>query len=288
MSVMVRAYYKLVKPGVLYGNVLTAAAGFLLASKGSIDWWLFVATIVGTTLVIAAACVLNNYLDQDIDSAMERTKKRPLLTGEVSGRGALVFCAVLFALGMAVLLLWVNYLVVAIGLTGFVTYVWLYGALSKRRSIHGTLVGSVSGAAPILAGYVAVTNHIDLGAGLVFAILFIWQMPEFYSIAIYRRDEYKKAKVPVISVVKGVKHTKLQIQIYLIAFTVAVASLTFAGYTGQTYFVIMMALCFYWLWLGVKSLKTTDNNKWSRKVFHHSLIVLLVFSLLISIDAWLP
>jgi protoheme IX farnesyltransferase len=175
---MIEAYYRLTKPGVLFGNVITAAAGFLLASKGTIDWLLFLATIVGTTLVIAAACVLNNYLDQDIDSVMERTKKRPLLTGDVSERGALIFCAVLFAIGFFILAFWVNYLVGAIGLVGFVTYVWLYGAMSKRRSIQGTLVGSVSGAMPIFAGYDAVAGQIDLGAILVFAILYIWQMPE--------------------------------------------------------------------------------------------------------------
>lgn len=285
---MVNAYYRLTKPGVLYGNVLTAAAGFFLASKGSIDFGLFVATILGTTCVIAAACVLNNYLDQDIDSVMERTKKRPLLTGEVSSRGALLFCAGLFTIGFFILSVWVNYLVVAIGLIGFVTYVWLYGALSKRRSIHGTLVGSVSGALPILAGYVAATNNIDVGAVLLFAILFIWQMPEFYSIAIYRRDEYKKAKVPVISVVKGVRHTKIHIFLYLIAFTVCALLLAVAGYAGYAYSVIMTALCAYWLWLGWKSFSATDDNRWSRKVFHHALIVLLAFSFLISIDAWLP
>ena len=283
-----KALYRLTKPGVLYGNVLTAAAGFLLASKGSIDWWLFLATIVGTTLVIAAACVLNNFLDQDIDSKMERTKKRPLIAGEVSGHGALIFCLILFISGFLILLLWANYLVVAIGLAGFVTYVWLYGALSKRRSVHGTLVGSVSGAAPILAGYCAVTNDIDVGAALLFTILFIWQMPEFYSIAIYRRSEYKKAGIPVISVVKGVEYTKVQIFLYLIAFTASVLLLTVAGYTGYTYLVVMSVLCAYWLWLGWKSFSAKDDNHWSRKVFHHSLIVLLAFSFLISVDSWLP
>lgn len=285
---MIGAYYRLVKPGVLYGNVLTAAAGFFLASKGSVDWWLFAATIIGTTLVIASACALNNYLDRDIDSLMERTKTRPSVTGAVSGRRAVIFAAVLSILGMVVLYFWVNLLVVGIGLAGFVVYVWLYGAFSKRRSIHGTLVGSVSGAAPILAGYVAVTNVIDLGAVLVFAILFVWQMPEFYSIAIYRRDEYKKAKVPVISVVKGIRHTKGQIMFYLVAFTIFVAALAAYGYAGYTYFAVMMALCAYWLWLGVKSLRSRNDGYWSRRVFRHSLVVLLIFSLLVSVEAWLP
>ena len=284
----IREYYALTKPGVLYGNVITAAAGFFLASQGDINWLLFLATILGTTLVIASACVLNNYLDQDIDSKMARTKQRPLIAGTVSGRGAVIFSISLGVMGILILLVWVNLHVVSIGVAGFITYVLLYGMLSKRLSIHGTLVGSVSGAAPILAGYVAVTNSIDLGAALVFAALFLWQMPEFYSIAIYRRDEYKAAKVPVITVIKGIKHTKIQILFYLVAFVVATLMLTLAGYTGYTYAFVMGVLGLYWLWLGCKSLVATDDNLWSRKVFRHSLVILLAFSFMISIDTWLP
>lgn len=285
---MIGAYYRLVKPGVLYGNVLTTVAGFLLASKGSIDWWLFLATITGTSLVIAAACVLNNYLDQDIDSVMERTKKRPLIAGEVSGRGALIFCAGLLISGLIVLFLWVNYLVLFVGVAGFIIYVWLYGAWSKRQSVHGTLVGSISGAAPILAGYVAVANDIDIAAVLLFAILFIWQMPEFYSIAIFRQKEYKRAGVPVISVVKGIKQTKTQILFYIITFVVTTILLTAFGYTGYTYLVVMTSLGLYWIWLGIKGQSATDDVAWARKAFHYSLNVLLIFSLMISIDSWLP
>lgn len=156
MKNTVKKYYSLTKPGVLYGNVLTAVAGFLLASAHfkQFDGWLFVATIFGTTLVIAAACVLNNYLDRDIDSVMQRTKTRAIASGQIPGQHAIIMSAVLGIVGISTLILWVNWLVVAIGVAGFITYVWLYGALSKRKSIHGTLVGSISGAAPILAGYV--------------------------------------------------------------------------------------------------------------------------------------
>ncbi len=273
---------------MLYGNVLTAAAGFLLASRGNVDWLLFISVIIGTSLVIASACVMNNYLDQDIDKKMERTKKRPLIAGEVSGVGAVIFSVVLGIVGTMILYVWVNVLVVVIGLLGFVTYVVLYGMLSKRMSIHGTLVGSVSGAAPILAGYVAVVDRIDLGALILFVILFLWQMPEFYAIAVYRRQEYKAAGVPVISVVKGIDHTKRQILLYLVAFTLAILALPVAGYVGYTYLLCMTALCLYWVWLGAKGLAIKNNDDWGRKVFRHSLVVLLVFSLLISVDAWLP
>ncbi|HEX5455775.1 MAG TPA: heme o synthase [Candidatus Saccharimonadales bacterium] len=283
-------YYQLTKPRVTYGNVLTAVAGFLLGCGyfKTFDLLLFIATIVGMTLVIASACVLNNVLDQDIDRIMERTKTRGVASGEVAGLPATVFSAVLGLIGIFILAVWVNGLVVAIGIAGFIIYVWLYGALSKRKSVHGTAVGSVSGAAPILAGYVAVSGRIDAAAVLLFLMLFFWQFPEFYSIGIYRKKEYAAAKVPIMPVVKGVKNTKLQIFIYTVAFVVTSLLLTIYGYTGWIYFIIMAALGLYWLRLAAEGLRTKDSDKWARRMFHFSLIILLSLSLMLSIGAILP
>ena len=284
----VRQYYKLTKPGVLYGNAITAAAGFLLASKGDIDWLLFVWLNLGTTLVIASACVLNNFLDQDIDRLMERTKKRPLIQGDVSGKGAVIFSIVLGLTGIGLLYATTNWLVVLIGIIGFVDYVVLYGMLSKRLSMHGTLVGSISGATPILAGYVAVTGAIDIGAILVFAILFLWQMPEFYSISVYRRKEYKAARIPVISVVRGVKRTKLHVAAYTLLFTVCIFLLAITGYADWVYVFVIGGMSLYWLWLALVGLRSKDDDKWARKMFRFSLIILLAFCAIISLEAYLP
>lgn len=290
MTSKIKTYYSLTKPGVLYGNALTAAAGFLLASsnKGLFDFWLFIALCLGSTLIIASACVINNYLDQDIDSKMARTKKRALVQGEIEGRNAVIFSVLLGAIGLLILMLFTNTLVVLVGIGGFLVYVVFYGMLSKRLSVHGTLVGSISGAAPILAGYVAVAGTIDLGAVLVFLILFLWQMPEFYSIAIYRRKEYAAASVPVMSVVKGIKSTKIQIFIYTVLFVISTLLLSIFGYTGYIYLVIMAVLGLYWIWLGFKGLRATNSDAWARKMFKFSLIILLVFCGLISVDALLP
>jgi heme o synthase len=283
-----KEYYSLTKPGVLYGNALTAAAGFLLAANGHIDFWLFLSLVVGSTLVIASACVLNNFLDQDIDSKMARTKKRAIVAGEVKGRDAVVLSILLGLVGLAVLVAWTNWLVVIVGIIGFVDYVVFYGMLSKRLSIHGTLVGSISGAAPILAGYVAVTGAIDIGAIIVFAVMFLWQMPEFYSIAIYRMKEYKAAGVPVISVIKGKEHTRLQIFFYTVAFVISTLLLTAYGYAGYSYFVVMGLLGAYWIWLGVVGFKAKDIDAWARRMFRFSLIVLLAFCAMISLEWLLP
>ena len=283
-----KEYYSLAKPGVLYGNALTAAAGFLLAARGHIDVWLFLALVVGSTLVIASACVLNNFLDQDIDSKMARTKKRAIVAGKVKGRDAVVLSILLGLAGLAILIAWTNWLVVIVGIIGFVDYVVLYGMLSKRLSIHGTLVGSISGAAPILAGYVAVSGVIDAGAIIAFAAMFLWQMPEFYSIAIYRLKEYKAASVPVISVVKGAEHTRLQIFFYTVAFVISTLLLTPFGYEGISYFVVMGLLGAYWLYLAIIGFQAKDIDAWARRMFRFSLIILLAFCAMISIGWLLP
>lgn len=284
----IKAYYSLTKPGVLYGNVITAVAGFLLAANGHVAWGLFLATLVGITLVIASACVVNNYLDQDIDKIMARTKTRAIVSGLIPGGNAVIFGVTLGIIGFAILALQTSALVTVLAAVGFFDYVVLYGMLSKRMSMHGTLVGSISGAIPILVGYCAAAGQFDVGAFLVFAILFVWQMPEFYSIAIFRQKEYKAAGVPVITVVKSIKYTKAQILSYTISFVSLTLMLTFAGYTGIMYLIIMALAGLYWIWLAVKGINTSNNDKWARKMFHFSINILLLFSVLISINAWLP
>lgn len=285
---MLRAYYELIKPRVMYGNLITTIAGFLFAADGKMDWALFAATTVGTAMVISSACVINNFLDQDIDAKMDRTQNRPLITGEVSGKGAVLFGAALGLFGFMLLILFTNWWVVGTGLFGWIVYVWLYGALGKRQSVHGTLVGSLSGAAPILAGYVAVTNQLDAAAILLFLILFLWQMPEFYSISIYRRREYAAAGIPVSGVVRGVASTKRQIFVYTILTVICALLLAATPLAGWTYFVVMLIFSFRWLQLTAEGLLTKEDDTWARRNFHFSLVILIVFSLIISINPWLP
>lgn len=281
------ALYRLTKPGVTYGNLITTVAGYLFAANGVINWVVFIALTVGTWAVIASACVINNYLDQDIDAIMERTKQRPLLTGEVTGRQAVVLGTVLGIAGTVILALWTNWWVVGVGLGGWIVYVWLYGALGKRQSVHGTLVGSVSGAAPILAGYVAVSNGLDAAAILLFLILFFWQMPEFYSISIFRRDEYARAGVPVSSVIRGIDATKKQIMVYTILTVACMLLLGATPLTGFTYFIVALVLSARWLQIAAEGLVNKDSHDWAKRNFHYALVVLVAFSLIISINPYL-
>lgn len=285
---MLKAYYRLTKPGIIYGNLLTAVGGFLLASRGHIDWLLFLSLAAGTSLIIGSACVFNNYRDIDIDSVMARTKKRALPSAVIEEEYALAFGSVLGLLGLVILILGTNRLTVLVGVLGFVSYVWWYTSL-KRKTVHATLVGSLPGATSILAGYVAVTDHLDLGAWLLFAVMFIWQMPHFYAISIFRREDYAAAGVPVMSVAKGIPATVKQIFWYSLAFAIAVALLALYGYASFTFFVVMTSVSLYWIWVGLKGFRENiDSTRWARKMFGTSLIVVLALSLMLSIDTWLP
>lgn len=280
-----KLYLSLTKPGVMIGNAISAAAGFLLAAGNDINIPLFLFIATGSTLIISSACVLNNYFDRDIDSVMTRTKKRAIASGQIPGRNAVVLGVTLGLAGFLILLFHSNMYVFVLGAIGFVDYLVLYGMLGKRKSMHGTLIGSISGAIPILAGYVGARGQIDIGGVLAFLVIFFWQMPEFYSIAIYRHDEYKRAKVPVISVVKGIRTTKIHILIYTILFIVSTILLYFHSQVGTAYLVIMGALDLWWLKLAIQGLKATDSDKWARKMFRFSLIILLTFCLMISLTS---
>ena len=283
----VQAYYRLTKPGIIYGNSFTTIGAFLLASKGHADIMLLIATLLGVALIIGSGCVYNNYIDRGIDKKMARTKGRALVQGTIPGKHALIFASILSLLGFAALGVFVNLLTVYLGVLGLFFYVVLYG-ISKRKTVYGTIVGSVSGALPPVAGYCAVTGHFDTGALILFLILTFWQMPHFYAIAMYRHDDYASAGLPVLPVSKGMHTAKIHILAYSFGFLLAATALTIFGYTGYTYTVIMTVLSLVWLWKGISGFKIADDARWGRKMFLFSLIVLTSFSVLISLDSFLP
>lgn len=282
---MFKTYYSLTKPGIIYGNLIPAIAGFFLASKGHLfNIPLFIAMIVGTSLIIGSGCVFNNYIDRFIDAKMSRTKHRALVTGKISEKNALVFGTVLGIAGSFVLFSFTNILTAVIGLVGFFVYVVVYG-MEKRRSSFGTIVGSIAGATPPLAGYCAVTNTIDMGAILLFLFLVFWEMPHFYGIAMYRLQDYKAAGIPVLPAISGIKATKIHILFYTIAAVVTSLLLFFFGYTGYVYFVIAAILGIYWIWLCIKGFWIKDDKKWARQLFLFSLIILTALCVVMTIDS---
>lgn len=264
-----------------------ATAGFLLAGGRHIDWTALLALLLGTGLVIGSACVFNNYIDRGIDAKMARTKNRALVNHKIPVSAALFYGSLLGAIGTVILAAGTNWLTVTIGLTGFVFYVGVYGYF-KRRTIHGTLIGSISGAMPPLAGYTAAAGNIDQGGIILFLILTLWQMPHFYSIAMYRYKDYKAAGLPVLPVKKGMERTKRQITFYIGGFTLAAAALTVWRYEGYVYLAVSMSLCFVWFKKSLLGFKRSDNELWAREMFFFSLIVLTSMSVLIPLGSHLP
>lgn len=287
MLATIKTYYRLTKPGIIYGNSLAAVAGFFLASKGHFSLGLFVAMLLGTALIIGSACVFNNYIDRGIDEKMVRTQKRPLVQGTVSGKSALLYGTVLGMIGFMLLALFTNWLTVAAGAIGIFSYVVVYG-IAKRTSTLSTLIGSIPGAMPPVAGYVAVTNNIDMAAILLFLILVFWQMPHFYAIGVYRLKDYANAGLPILPVKDGIFTTQAHIIGYMIGFLVVSAMLSVLHYTGITYLIVMSAIGLIWLWMGVQGFRVEDKTKWGKKVFFFSLITLLFTCLLLSINVFLP
>lgn len=282
---MIRAYYRLTKPGIVWSNTLMAAAGFCLAAThaGMFDVNVLIGAVGGIALVIAAACVVNNYIDRDIDSKMKRTRGRALVTHDISAKAALSYAAVLLLAGFSLLVFLTNWLVVLLGAVAFFSYVVLYG-IAKRKTAFGTLVGTLPGGLPPVAGYVAVTGTLDLAALLLFLLLLAWQMAHFYAIAMRRRSEYKAAGLPVWAVVHGMEATKRQIIGFVILYIVAGLALTILGYTGILFAVVTTILGGVWLLKG----KGEANEAWAKRMFIFSLLVLLITIAMIALGGLLP
>jgi protoheme IX farnesyltransferase len=284
---LIKAYYLLAKPGIIYGNALTAIGGYFLAAKGTFDLSVFLSMLFGLSFVIGSACVFNNIMDQGIDSKMARTKKRALVRKTIPEFNAVVYGSILGIIGLLLLLSNTNVLTALIAFIGFIFYVIVYG-IFKRKSVHGTVIGSISGAVPPVVGYCAVTNNLDLGALFLFIILVIWQMPHFYAIAIFRHDDYTAASIPVLPVKKGLFQTKIQMVMYIVAFIIVDAFLFVFHYTGYTYLIVMTLLGLIWLGMTLRGFNTIDKNRWAREIFFFSLILITIFSLLLIGSSFLP
>lgn len=280
---MIKTYYVLTKPGIVFGNAITATAGFALASQGAFHLRLFLAMLLGLSLIIASACVFNNMIDRDVDEKMVRTRERALVKGSISPQRALQFAILLLFSGVSVLLLFTNLLTLSIALAGFFIYLVLY-TLLKYRSTHATLIGSLAGGVPPVVGYCAVSHCLDVGAFLLFLIVVLWQMPHFFAIAMYRLSDYAAASIPVLPVKKGMYVTKIQMLLYILAFIIATVMLTLFGFTGYAYLIVALLLGLPWAWLSIQGFKSKNDMLWARKMFFLSLVIIVLLSFMISID----
>ncbi|MBI0277035.1 protoheme IX farnesyltransferase [Hafnia alvei] len=286
---MMKQYLQVTKPGIIFGNLISVIGGFFLASKGSLDVPLFIATMIGVSLVVASGCVFNNYIDRDIDKIMERTKNRVLVKGLIAPKVTLTYATLLGLAGVALLYVAANPLAALLAVIGFIVYVGVYSLYMKRHSVYGTLIGSLSGAAPPVIGYCAVSNEFDAGALILLAIFSLWQMPHSYAIAIFRFKDYQAANIPVLPVVKGISVAKNHITLYIVAFMVATLMLSLGGYAGYKYLVVAAAVSVWWLGMALSGYKkAVDDRVWARKLFVFSIVTITCLSVMMSVDFQSP
>ena len=284
---MLKNFYYLSKPGIVYSNLFTAFAGFVVGMD-HFNPWLFLSAMLGITCVLASATSLNNYIDKDIDILMNRTSKRVSVDGSIAKNTILFFSIFMGAIGFSLLLLFVNMLTAIVVFGGFFAYIVLYSLYSKRRNRQSTLIGSISGAVPPLAGYTAAYGQIDAFGFLLFMILLTWQMPHFYAIGIFRLQDYKDAKIPILPVVTSVENTKVHMFAWSIIFLLVAIAPYFYGYVGRLYFVVALLIGIIWVYIAAKGFygkkDRNYNITWAKKMFFFSLFALIGLFVIMVLD----
>lgn len=269
-------FLALIKIGIIKSNLITTFTGLWLALHFS--GLSFIAnldtvflTLLGSALIIGGAGTLNNYIDRDIDHLMERTKARPTVTGKMDFLRVLLLGLALVTVG-TILLAFTTFTAAAIGLFGVFAYVVVY-TFSKRHFVSNTIIGSFSGAVPPLIGWAAIDANLSLLAWLLFVIMFIWQPPHFYALAMRRCEEYRRAGIPMLPVVKGFKRTKISINLWVFSLMPIPFFLTSLG---TPLVILTIILNIGWLILGLYGFKMKDDIKWAKGMFIYSLNYLTI------------
>jgi protoheme IX farnesyltransferase len=281
-----RAYFHLLKPGITISNTISAMAGFMLgvSTIHTFTFPRFVALTLGIAAIIGSACVINNVIDEKIDAKMKRTKRREIVTGVIAKPVAVSYGVTLGILGFGLIFSFTNLLTGILGLIAYLSYVVIYGA-AKRTTIWSTVIGTLPGALPLVAGYTTVTGRLDGATLVLFVMMLLWQLGHFYAIAMFRRDDYAAAGVPVWSVAKGMASTKHQLFVGVWLFVCMGPLLTLMGYTHFIFAVLMTGTALVWGLVGWKRYAQNDVA-WARSMFGVSLIVLLVMCGLIAIGGF--
>ena len=237
-----RDFLELTKPKVSLLIVFTAIVGMVLASPGMVPLAALLFGATGIAMASGSAAAFNHILDRRIDAQMARTRRRPLPTGHLHERHAVAFACLLGAASMLVLWFGVNGLTAILTFASLIGYAIVYTLWLKRATPQNIVIGGAAGAAPPVLGWIAVTNHIDARALLLFLIIFTWTPPHFWALAIARRDEYAKAGIPMLPVTHGIPYTRLQIVLYTILLVLSTLLPFLTGMSGLLYLAASVAL----------------------------------------------
>jgi heme o synthase len=285
-SAILYQYLELTKPRVVALIVFTAIIGMFLAVPGMVPLRALIFGTIGIWLAAASAAAINHLIDQRIDRVMARTSQRPLATGALTSAQVLAFAVVLGAISMTILIALVNPLTAALTFASLIGYAVVYTAWLKRATPQNIVIGGAAGAAPPVLGWAAVTGHVHPYALLLFLIIFVWTPPHFWALAIFRREDYSRAQVPMLPVTHGVTYTRWHVLFYTILLIVVTVLPFLTGMSGLFYLGGALVLGAGFLYYAVV-LMNPPNEFFAMKVFNYSIIYLMALFAFLLIDHYI-
>jgi protoheme IX farnesyltransferase len=285
---VLRGYLALTKPRIIELLLVTTVPTMIVAANGFPRLWLIVATLIGGTLAAGGANAFNMVIDRDIDALMERTKRRPLVTGVMSARSATLFAFGLEVVAFAVLAVWVNQLSAWLAISATAFYVIVYTMVLKRRSKQNIVIGGAAGAVPVLVGWAAVTNSLGWTPVLLFLVIFIWTPPHFWALAVRYRDDYHAANVPMMPVVASLRRTTLEILIYSVLLWALTLLIGPSAHLGWVYAISATVLGGMFTWSALRLYQHARNDRAdvaeAMRLFHFSITYLSALFVLMAVD----
>jgi protoheme IX farnesyltransferase len=281
-----RAYYLLTKPRVVSLIVFTAVIGMFLATPAMVPPQILVAGTLGIALLAGAAAAVNCLVERKIDATMQRTRSRPLPRGEITSLQTLVFSGAIGGAGLWILAHYVNALTMWLTLATFVGYAVIYTMILKPATPQNIVIGGASGAMPPVLGWAAVTGEVSTEATLLFLIIFAWTPPHFWSLALYRTEEYAKAGLPMLPVTHGKEYTRLQVLLYTIILFAATLLPYAIGMSGWPYLVAALALGTVFLAYAVR-IYVAYSDALAQKTFRFSIVYLAALFAALLVDHYI-
>jgi protoheme IX farnesyltransferase len=267
--------------------VFTAIVGMLLAVQGWPPFDNFFYGTIGIGLAASSAAAINHFIDQKADAEMNRTKNRPLPTGELRSHNVLIFAGIIGFIAMAILVIKVNVLTAFLTFLALIGYAVIYTVYLKRMTPQNIVIGGIAGAAPPLLGWTAITGEIHPHALLLVLIIYVWTPPHFWALAIARREEYAKVSIPMLPVTHGVEFTRLQILLYTILLLITALLPYLTGMSGLIYLVSAILLGLGFLYYAIQMMRKKDN-KTAMRTFGYSIIYLMLIFAALLIDHYFP
>jgi protoheme IX farnesyltransferase len=277
------AYVALTKPRIIELLLITTLPTMIVAQRGMPPVWLMAATLLGGALAAGGANAINMFVDRDIDKLMHRTRKRPLVTGAVTPRNALVFAITLEVVAFVELWGWVNLLSACLAVSATLFYVFVYTLWLKRTSSQNIVIGGAAGAVPVLVGWAAVTNSLAWTPVVMFAIIFVWTPPHFWALAVKYKDDYQAANVPMLPAVATFRRTAGEILIYSLLLVGVSVLLAAVAALGALYLISAAALGAVFVALALR-LWRTATPKAAMQLFSYSITYLTLLFVVMAVD----